>query len=225
MGDGNGAVVSEQIYLDALTAGYLTAPPHYYATDQSNNPNVGMTIDADGLALVKAFEGCERAIGNGNFTTYYDSVGVMTEGWGHTNLGNVPPHIAQGDVWTQAQCDSALVNDMARFNGDVIRLFPRYKLQPYQFAALVSFDFNTGALGRSSIPHKINAGNLPEAMDTLLLYNHAGGQVLAGLTRRRRAEMLMFDGDVESALVLAGAHASIGRRSMAKATTGPGVQP
>ena len=213
--------MSDQAYLDALTTSYLTAPPRYYATDQSNNPNAGMVIGADGLALVEAFEGCERSIGNGRFTTYYDSVGVMTLGWGHTNLGNVPPHISQGDVWTQDQCDSALANDMARFEADVIRIFPAHKLLPYQFDALCSFDFNTGALARSSIPAKINAGNLQAAMATLLQYDHAGGQVLAGLTRRRRAELLMFQGDVQSALVLAGAHASIGRLSMAKATTGP----
>jgi lysozyme len=112
---------------------------------------------------------------------------------------------------------------MSRFNADVIRLFPHTKLTPYQFDALDSFDFNTGDLARSSIPAKITAGNLKGAMETLLLYDHAGGQVLAGLTRRRRAEMLMFNGDIQSALVLAGAHASIGRLSMAKATTALGV--
>jgi lysozyme len=212
---------SDLKYLDALTTDYLTTPESRYLASLTVNPNIGMTIDADGLALVKAFEGCERSVGNGNFTTYFDSVGVLTLGWGHTNLGNVPPHISQGDVWTQAQCDAALVNDMARFDADVIRLFPNYKLTPYQFAALTSFDFNTGALARSSIPAKINAGDLQGAMATLLLYNHAGGQVLAGLTRRRRAEMLLFNGDVQSALILAGAHASIGRRSMAKASMGP----
>ena len=214
--------MSDQQYLDALTTLYLTAPPRYYL-DQTGNFNAGMVIDADGLMLVKAFEGCETAVGNGTFTTYYDAVGVLTLGWGHTNLGGILPHISQGDVWTQAQCDAALLNDMARFEADVISLFPRYKLSPNQFAALDSFDFNTGDLARSSIPAKIIAGNLQGAMETLLQYNHAGGQVLPGLTRRRQAEMLMFNGDIQSALVLAGAHASIGRISMAKATTASGA--
>ena len=117
--------------------------------------------------------------------------------------------------------NSAMDNDMAYFNVDVRRYFPSYQLNQNQFNALVSFDFNTGALGRSSIPAKIKAGNLDAAMATLLQYNHAGGQVLAGLTRRRRAEMLMFQGDVQSALVLAGAHVDT-RMPMSKATTAPG---
>ena len=214
--------MSDRPYLDAITASYLTAPPRFYL-DQTGNVNAGMIINADGLSLVKAFEGCETAVGNGTFTTYYDSVDILTLGWGHTNLGNILPHISQGDVWTQQQCDAALMNDMATFEADVISLFPHYILKPYQFATLCSFDFNTGDLATSSIPAKINAGDLSDAMDTLLLYDHAGGQVLAGLTRRRRAEMLMFNGDVQSALILAGAHASIGRLSMAKATTAFGV--
>ncbi len=211
--------MSDLSYLEALEAKYLMAPPARYMADQTANPNVGMVISPDGLALVKAFEGCERSVGGSRFTTYFDSVGVLTLGWGHTNLGNILPHIHQGLVWTQTECDLALANDMNRFESDVIRLFPKHKLRPFEFDALCSFDFNTGALARSSIPGKINAGNPHEAMHTLLQYNHAGGQVLRGLTRRRQAEMLMFNGDVRSALVLAGAHASIGRRSMAKATT------
>ncbi len=110
---------------------------------------------------------------------------------------------------------------MASFDIDVRRYFPHLKLTQYQFDALVSFDFNTGSLGRSSLPVKINAGRLDAAMATLLQYNHAGGQVLAGLTRRRRAEMLMFKGDVQSALILAGAHRDT-RMAMSKATTALG---
>lgn len=37
-----------------------------------------------------------------------------------------------------------------------------------QFDALVSFDFNTGSLSKSTIDDKLNAGNIDGAMATLL---------------------------------------------------------
>lgn len=172
-----------------------------------------MITSAPGRELIEAFEGCEAATGNGTFTTYHDSVGVLTIGYGHTNLGNIPPVIHPGDIWTKEQCDSALSADLERFDGYVDALLPN--LTQCQHDALSSFDFNTGALARSSIPSKIRAGNIAAAMDTLLLYDHAGGVELRGLTRRRHAERLMFLGDVAGALALAGVP---GDKPLAKAT-------
>ena len=216
--------MSEQVYLDALTAVYLVRPLNAVLdADQAANPNLQLRTSASGRALIEAFEGCDRPIRNqpGQFTTYYDEVGVLTIGYGHTNLGNVLPHIQQGDVWSQAQCDVALSNDLARFEADVARLFPHTQLNQNQFDCMVSFDFNTGDLARSSIPARIIAGQISAAMATLLQYCHAGGQVLTGLVRRRRAERLMFLGDVQTALVLAQASLAAGA-PMAKATCAPG---
>lgn len=210
-------MTTKQPYLDALTVGYLTSKLPL-ADAGSINPNQPLTMSGDGRALVEAFEGFDRAISGDRVVTYYDSVGVLTLGYGHTNLGNIAPHITQGDVWTRAQADAALSADMESFEIDVRRYFPHLLLTQSQFDALVSFDFNTGSLGRSSLPAKINGGRIDAAMATLLQYNHAGGQVLAGLTRRRRAERLMFLGMVDDALVLAGAHRDT-RLGMSKATT------
>lgn len=175
-----------------------------------------MQTSAEGRSLIEAFEGCEKATGDGQYTTYHDSVGVLTLGYGHTNLGNIAPHIAAGDKWTKEQCDAALSNDLARFEGYVGQLFPNFSLTQGQFDALVSFDFNTGDLARSSIPAKIKSGDSKGAMATLLEYNHAGGKVLPGLTRRRQAERLLFMGETDAALTLAGAHVETGQ-PMAKA--------
>lgn len=187
-----------------------------------------MKISASGRALIEAFEGCDTPVPGrpGTFTTYHDEVGVLTIGFGHTNLGNVPPHIKDGDVWTSAQCDAALANDMAKFENDVGHIMSNSVLVQSQFDALVSFDFNTGSLAKSSIPAKIKAGRTDAAMETLLAYNHAGGRVLNGLTRRRRAERLLFLGDVSGALKLAGAHVEAGNDVMAKAALpAPSPQP
>lgn len=210
------------LYLDDLKAKYLTSPLPLRAPGQPDL-NANLRTSADGRALNEAFEGCDRPIKvrPGSFTTYFDEVGVLTIGYGHTNLGNVGRHIKQGDVWSRQECDEGLSVDLGSFEIDVRRYFPNLALKQYQLDALVSFDFNTGALGRSSLPAKINAGHIDAAMATLLQYNHAGGQVLAGLTRRRRAERLMFLGMVDDALVLAGAHRDT-RMAMSKATTATG---
>jgi lysozyme len=168
-----------------------------------------MRISPEGRALVEAFENCDRPVPGrpGFFTTYRDEVGVLTIGFGHTNLGSVAPAFRAGDVWTRAQCDAALDNDMSASGADVARIMSGVPLTQGEFDALLSFHFNTGDLGKSSIPAKLRRGDRDGAMATLLRYDHGKGVgVLRGLTRRRRAEKLLFEGSVAAALKLAGAH-------------------
>lgn len=155
-----------------------------------------MQTSPEGRELIEVFEGLY-------LRAYYDSVHVLTIGYGHTNISNIPPHVAPGMTITEAQADQALSNDLARFELRVDKIMAPLVLKQYQFDALVSFDFNTGDLLSSTIDDKIKAGHLDAAMQTLMMYNHAGGKVLAGLTRRRQAERWMFLGNVDQALKLA----------------------
>ena len=68
------------------------------------------------------------------------------------------------------------------------------KLTQGQFDALVSFTYNLGArsLSTSTLLKKLNAGDYRGAADEFPRWNKAGGQVLAGLTRRREAERSLF---------------------------------
>ncbi len=64
-----------------------------------------------------------------------------------------------------------------------------------QFDALVSFAYNCGggALLHSSLLRDINRGAPPAVIRAdFLMWNHAGGIVLDGLTRRRQQEADMF---------------------------------
>jgi lysozyme len=162
-----------------------------------------MQINAAGLAIVKAFEGCLKKLPNGNFTTYYCPANVLTIGYGHTNLAGVLPKIAPGIVWTQADCDNALRNDMGKFERHVMKMAPEVK-DPNQFAALVSFSFNTGGPASSSVWKYARAGNKAETRVRLSRWNKGGGRVLNGLVRRREAEADLFDGKVDEALRTAG---------------------
>ena len=158
-----------------------------------------MKTSDNGRAFIEAFEG--------KFLhAYNDGTGVLTIGYGHTTVAG-PPKVGTGMVITNDQCDQILASDLDGVERDVEKLIHVDLSQP-QFDALVSFHFNTGALGRGTVDNKINTGDIDGAMSTLLMYDHAGGRQMAGLTRRRKAERLMFLGQVEAAMALAGAHLS-----------------
>lgn len=63
-----------------------------------------------------------------------------------------------------------------------------------QSTALISLAYNIGigAFKRSTLRKELNAGRLMNAAYEFLRWNRAGGQVLDGLNRRRRAEKAMF---------------------------------
>ena len=71
-----------------------------------------------------------------------------------------------------------------------------------QFDALVSFTYNCGkgALKTSTLLKKLNQGDIQGAAQEFLRWNKASGQVLAGLTRRRTAEMELFLASPENPL-------------------------
>lgn len=179
-----------------------------------------------GLQIVKAFEGCLKPDGKGNYLPYICPAGELTQGWGHTNLGGIPPRVVKGVAWSQTQCDIALANDMVKFEARVNRIMAGVPLKQHEFDALVSMDFNTGGLDRSSIPAKIRAGRRSEVPETLARWNKADGRVLAGLTRRRKAEGELFAGKFDTALRTAGTTRGPGTEgTMAQRVDKPTVPP
>lgn len=155
-----------------------------------------------GLELVRAFESCMQAVPGqkGLFAAYKDAAGVLTIGWGHTN--HHLPRFAPEVVWSRAECDAALAGDMMTFERQVHDLC-HVSLEQHEFDALVSWAFNTGGPARATLWKKLNAGQKRAVQGELAKWNRAGGRVLVGLTRRRKAEGLMFAGDVKGALALA----------------------
>lgn len=127
------------------------------------------TINAAGLQLVESFEGLR-------LNSYQDSVGVWTIGYGHTR------GVTQGQTITQQQAEAFLQQDLSVAEGAVNGL--NQTLTDNQFAALVSFTFNLGG-GNLNKLMKMGLAAVP---DRILLFDHAGGRQLPGLTRRRQAE-------------------------------------
>jgi lysozyme len=136
-----------------------------------------------GMALTKGFEGLRLA-------AYQDCAGVWTIGYGHTG-----PDVFPGDTITEAEAEALLRADLAWAVACVHRAVTTELTQP-QFDALVDFCFNAGRgnfLG-STLLHKVNAGDPDGAAAQFGLWIHAGGAVVPGLVRRRRAEAALFSG-------------------------------
>ncbi len=165
-----------------------------------------LKMGLNGLAVVKAFESCMQAIKGrpGFFRAYVDPVGVLTIGWGHTN--HHKPLFTASTVWSQDECDAALAGDMATFEAHVNKL-AKVPLFQYEFDALVSWAFNTGGPADSSLWSALNAGNKAAIPSKLAAWNKGTvrGQkvVLPGLTRRRKAEGLLFQGKIKEAYAVA----------------------
>ncbi|PWC10676.1 lysozyme [Brenneria roseae subsp. americana] len=142
-----------------------------------------MKISANGISLIKRFEGCKL--------TAYPDPGTggkpWTIGYGHT-LGVQP-----GDVITQPQAEQFLRDDLASVYLN-IDTNVKTALTQGQFDALCSFIFNLGAgnFVKSTLLKKLNAGDTAGAADEFLKWNRAGGRILPGLTRRRAAERDLF---------------------------------
>ena len=155
-----------------------------------------LKTSADGRRFIEAFEKLELA-------AYQDSQGVWTIGYGHTAEAG-GPKVYPGMRCSEWEADQWLSDDLGRVEGTVM-LCIQVPLYQYQFDALVSFEFNTGDLRKSSIDDKINKGRNWAAMETLELYVHGAvhHNVLRGLVRRRKGERAMFEGRVKEALEIA----------------------
>jgi lysozyme len=141
----------------------------------------GFTYSEAGMAMTRTFEGLR-------LTAYQDVAGVWTIGYGH-----VGPEASAGKTITEAEADTLLRSDLAEAVACVNRAV-RVEITQQQFDALVDFCFNAGRgsfLG-STLLKKVNAEDFAGAAAQFGLWVHAGGEVVAGLVRRRKAEAEMF---------------------------------
>lgn len=150
-------------------------------------------INEAGIALIKRHELCV-------LKPYLDPVGIWTIGWGHTGeVAGVPLGGASAPL-TQAQADALLLSDLDSAEDivdDFLSGLP-VKINSNQYSALVSLSFNCGEGPLRGTLGTLMQNNLfPAAADEFLRWNHAGGRVLDGLTKRREEERELFLTPVE----------------------------
>ena len=139
-----------------------------------------MNISEEGLSLIKKFEGCE-------LKAYRCSANVLTIGYGHTK------GVEEDQEITQEEAEEMLASELGEYEG-YINDMVECDLEQYQFDALVAWVYNLGPtnLRSSTMLKRLNANDLDDVPTQIRRWNKAGGKVLAGLTRRREAESLMF---------------------------------
>jgi lysozyme len=135
------------------------------------------------LALTRSFEGLR-------LTAYQDSAGVWTIGFGHTG-----PEVRAGQHINEAEAEALLRADLGA-SVECVRQAVKVALAQQQFDALVDFCFNAGRgnLLGSTLLHDVNRGDFASAAAQFGLWVHAGGRVIPGLVRRRKAEAALFSG-------------------------------
>jgi lysozyme len=156
----------------------------------SQEPANDRAIGAPGIALIQRFEGCARKRLDGHFEAYPDpgtGGDPWTIGWGATG-----PGIKRGTVWTQAECDERLERDLLRLAIEVSRAIGDAPTSQNQFDALVSFHYNTGAIGKATLTKLHKAGEFVAAQGEFAKWVHAGGKRMNGLVRRRANEAALY---------------------------------
>lgn len=146
-------------------------------------------LSRKGADFIAAFEGCV-------LHPYNDAVGNATIGIGHLlHTGRVTPaDETKYRHFMKADALKLLQDDAEKCARAVVAIKPAITNQA-RFDALVSLAFNlgTGILDSShTIGAELRKADRGTAADAFLLYDHAGAQRLAGLTRRRQAERHLF---------------------------------
>jgi GH24 family phage-related lysozyme (muramidase) len=145
---------------------------------------------APALSIIKEFEGC-------HLVAYSCPAGVWTIGWGNTQIDGRP--VRQGDKISQVTADTMLRDNVEQFAAQLYTLIPAAKKYGgNQQAALLSWLYNVGggAVEESTLRRRLNAGESAQVVipQELPKWDKANGKPLAGLTRRRAAEVELFVG-------------------------------
>lgn len=144
-----------------------------------------MKTSARGIAFIAGHEGVVTR-------AYRDVAGVWTIGVGHTAAAGAPVPKA-GMTITHEEAFAILARDLPRYERRTEAALGT--VSQAAFDGATSFDFNTGAIDRATWVKAYRAGDRDRARTGLLAWNRAGGRRVAGLVRRREAEVdLIFDG-------------------------------
>lgn len=147
-----------------------------------------MKLNKKGIELMHEFEGLR-------LESYLCPAGIPTIGWGNTRYES-GRRVQLGESITKERADALFLWFANSFATQVRSLLNKgVTINENQFSSLVSFAYNVGVanLRSSTLLRKVNANpNDPTIFNEFLRWNRAGGQVLAGLTRRRQAEANLY---------------------------------
>ena len=138
-------------------------------------------------ALARRFEGCY-------LRPYLCPAGMPTIGYGATYYEDGTRVTLFDAPITRERAESLLLWMVrTRYLPAVLRLCPGID-SPERLAAIIDFTFNLGAgnLQASTLRRRINAGQWDDVPSELRKWIKGGGRVLAGLVKRREAEVVLI---------------------------------
>lgn len=138
-------------------------------------------------ALARRFEGCY-------LRPYLCPAGVPTIGYGATYYEDGTRVTLFDPQIARERAESLLLWMVrTRYLPVVLRLCPGID-NPERLAAIIDFTFNLGAgnLQASTLRRRINAGQWDDVPGELRKWIKGGGRVLAGLVKRREAEVALL---------------------------------
>lgn len=162
-------------------------------------------IGQAGLQLIMQFEGCK-------LTAYKP---VSTEKYYTIGYGHYGADVKKGMKISMAQAEAYLITDCQKFANYVDnKAYVPIELNDHQRDALISFAYNCGAGNLK----KLCAGRTADQIAAKIqAYNKAGGKVLNGLTRRRKAEQTLFLTPVKSGVAPVQHNYTVGKKYVTKA--------
>ena len=144
-----------------------------------------LQIGQKGLNLIKEFEGCK-------LEAYKCPAGVWTIGYGTTDSdysitktkikAGLKISKQKAETWLRQSVNKKYCPKVNKYNN-------KYHWTQNEFDAMVSFAYNLGSIDQLTANGKRTKKEISQKM---LLYNKAGGKVLQGLVRRRKAEQKLF---------------------------------
>jgi len=139
-------------------------------------------------ALCKQFEGFRSK-------PYLCPAGIPTIGYGSTYYADGRKVTLSDEPISEPIAATLLLHELQfTYLPGVLRNCPILLTDERKCNAVVDFCYNLG-IGRlqtSTLKRKINEQNWEAAKDQLLLWNKAGGRVLPGLDKRRKAEAALL---------------------------------
>ncbi|PWC97049.1 hypothetical protein TSO5_05965 [Azospirillum sp. TSO5] len=109
-------------------------------------------------------------------------------------FGSTGKDISPGTIWTQAEADARLAQEVAEKAAAVVKAVT-VPATDAQIGAAISLAYNIGAtnFANSTLVRLWNSGASKESVaDQFLVWRKAAGKVMPGLERRRAAERALF---------------------------------
>lgn len=145
---------------------------------------------------MQASDNCKDLIKS--FETYSESAYKATENEKYYTIGygHYGPDVKVSDKWSLTKAETVFSQDLKKFEKALVAAVDADEIEvnQNQFDALLSFTYNCGItqLTNSSLWKSLKSG-VPNS-DLFLQYKSQGGKYLAGLLRRRVAEIYLFEG-------------------------------